>query len=790
MISLFVDNSRCDIDSLPTIPINFNLANLTKADGARNGRSIEVTLPATPRNNATFGAARALYASKRFNMEHHTARIEKDGVTVFSGTIHLLSSSEKGGSHNHYLVRIDEGGAEWIESVAHGALSDLKILFSDNLTLATISSSWEGEQSVRFLPIYRGDYNLRYGSSNMPIERILLTDDYFPFISVADMVKAMLAESGYELRSRFLDSELGRSLYISGDYSRTNNVVAKAKCDFLARRAAKGEATADFMGRVYASKAITTHSVGSIVDTANPNVLDSEGNLMSDTFCTNNSFTRNKGGEICFAPKMSVRAGFLLHLEYTSDYKILSRERLRGFDTIEGLYGERVEATLANTYKDYRQSPNANWEYRCLVFDHTEGRKYKLLAIFEDGTSEIIKEWDSRSEIISTPSKKIVSLKLNYYNESIEKWMAYMEDWALYGSYVDEEGEVDVVMDFRITPQQVSAGEYLALDKFWFGGAEAGMKLTVGTATSLRPYFTSVPGYNASLEFKDVAPRNISQLELLTAIGEMFNLAFYSDNIRKEITIEPLEEFYANQNIVDWNSRIDHLSEIVISDVGVDMPQDFTLAYLDTDSATHHFNSENDTSLGRWSFRNPLYGSKPSTQRAGNSLFTTTLNTSNIVGSAPSASIMQVGDIGGELDEMDAPFTPRIVCYKGLRQLPSGESWGADKRAKKYPYAAFLDEEINLCYEDRNGLDGLHHHFLPMLLRRRDSQSIALNLRLTTAEIASLFTADGANPSLRSRFRFTINGESSLFRLAKVEQWDGDCNIVRCLFERELNDQQ
>ena len=790
MIAVFIDDKPCDIEALPIIPIGFDAANLTKAEGARTGRSIELTLPATSQNNVLFGAANDLYATKRFNLDHHTARIEKDGVVIFSGTAHLLGASAKGGACDHYAVRIEEGGAEWIDGVARGALSDLDIPFSAHLNLATISSLWEGEQSVRFLPIYRGEYNLRYGSSDMPTERIMLTDDYHPFISVADMVRAMLAESGYTLRSRFLDSELGRSLYVSGDYARTANDVAKAKCDFLARRAANGEATADHMGRVYASNAFAAHSVGAIVDTANPNVVDSEGNLKNDTFCMNGSFSMTETGEMCFSPKISVRAGFLLHLEYTSECKILSRERLQGFDTVEGLYGERVEATLANTYKDYRQAPNANWEYRCIVFDHTEGRKYKLLAVFEDGTSSLLKEWSARTVKVVTPSKKIASLKLNYYDEANGKWFSYMDDWALYNGYVNEKSEVDVVMDFRIAPQQVAAGESLVLDKFWFGGAEEGMKLTISTATSLRPYFTSVPGYNTRLEFKDIAPRNISQAELLTAIGEMFNLVFYSDRVRKELIIEPLEEFYADAPIVNWSDRIDQFGEVVVLDVGVDLPQDFILAYRDTDSATQRFNSENDTTLGEWSFRNPLYGTKLSTQRVGNSLFTTTLNTDGIIASAPSALVMQVGDVGSELDEVDAPISPRIVCYKGMRPLPEGESWGTDKRATTYPYAAFLDEEINLCYEERNGMEGLSRHFLPMLLRRRDSQQVALDLCLTTAEIATLFTADGTNPSLRSRFRLNINGESSLFRLARVERWSSESNVVRCLFERELNDKQ
>jgi hypothetical protein len=120
--------------------------------------------------------------------------------------------------------------------------------------------------------------------------------------------------------------------------------------------------------------------------------------------------------------------------------------------------------------------------------------------------------------------------------------------------------------------------------------------------------------------------------------------------------------------------------------------------------------------------------------------------------------------------------------------LPKGETWGSAARLGKYPYASFVDEEsINLCFEDRNGIEGLHRHHLPSLLRQRDSRRITLDLRLTTAEIASLFTVDGTKPSLRTRFRFNIQGESQSFRLVEVKRWDLKSNIVQCTFEQELN---
>ncbi len=787
MVELWIDGHMCDIDHMPKLPINFDVSRLTDVEGAREGRNIELTLPATPANNALFEASCDAHTSRRFNTEHHTARIEKDGIKIFDGTAYLLEAKMNDGAIDSYKIGISEGGAEWIDGVVSGELSDLEIPFSGELNLSTISSSWQGEQAVRFLPVYRGNYLRHYSSTtSLPVERMLLTDDYHPFISVAEMVKEMFAKSGYKLRSRFLDGELGRSLYMSGDYSRSDNAKAKSKSDFFARRASEGVATADHAGMVYASTKYATHSVGAIVDTANPEAVDENGSKMSDTFCLYNSFTKNDDGNICFTPRVSCKVGFLLHLEYSTEYRIRSREHLCGFDTLIGSNEERIEMALPNSYHDYREEPMQNFQYRAFVFDHTENRQYQLQATLTNGISVVVHSWAARSSLMTTPTKAITNLQLFYRDNDGESWIPYTKDWALYAGYIKEEGEIDVEMDFRLSPQDVSAGETLVLDYFRFGGAEQGMQIRLGTATSLRPFFSTVPGYGSPLEFKDIAPRNIRQVDLLSALGDMFNLAFYTDRTRKELLIEPLEELY-HDGEVDWSHRIDRLSEIEISDSGIDLPQTVVLAYLNNDYATQEFNKENETTLGRWEFRNSLYGTKKSTKRLGNRLFSTTLNASNIVGSAPSASIMQVGDIGGEDDNYEVPFTPRIVCYKGMRPLPKGESWGITVRLDSYPYATFVDESTNLCFEPRNGIEGLNRYYRPMLQRQQESQLITLKLRLTTAEMATLFTADGRKPSLRTLFRFNIRGESLPFRLAKIEAWDTENNIVQCTFEEELN---
>ena len=790
MIELLIDGQSCDLGKLPTIPVDFDIEKLTKVEGERNGRVVEFVLPSTPKNDAIFGSSRDIYATERFNTEHHVAVVKREGVVVFEGTVYLRGTTLRKGANADYSIRISEGGAEWIEKVVYGKLSDLDIPFAEDLTLSTITKSWEGEGAVRFLPVRRSDKSVGYStSSSIPIEFVMLTDDYHPFISIADMVKAMFAKSGYKLRSRFFDSEFGKSLYMSGDYTRSDVTTAKSMCDFFARRSATTTVTADSVGMVYASNAFAAHTLGPLVDTADPEAVDSDGVQMSETFNTLNAFSKNSGGNICFTPARSVKVGFLLHLEYITDYKIISRDNFSGFNVVDGLHGLSVKFSLANTCKDQRESLMKNMQYRAIVFDHVSNRNYRLVGTFASGLQTIIAEWSSRSMLVTTPGTSLQSVELLYRDSESDEWLRYQDDWALYFGYIGEEGRVDVKMDIRIAPQEVAAGESHLLDKFWFKGAEPGMKLTMSNKTTLRPYFSTVPGYGSSLEFKDVAPRQIRQVDMLAAIGEMFNLAFYTDRVNKELYIEPLEQLYDDTEVIDITHCIDYGSGLKIADAGLDKPQTHRFAYLEGDVASNRFNSTNDTTLGLWRYYNHLYGTKDSVRELGGKLFTTTVNVADVFSFAPSASIMRVGDVGVADEGIDATFTPHIVCYKGMRKLPEGECWIANKKLQSYPYATFFDaEEVNLGFEDREGLEGLNRFYKPELMRQEEGHRITLDLHLTTAEMASLFTESGPKPSIRKVFRFDIQGESSLYRIVRVKSWSIEEGRVRCTFERIAKD--
>ncbi len=106
---------------------------------------------------------------------------------------------------------------------------------------------------------------------------------------------------------------------------------------------------------------------------------------------------------------------------------------------------------------------------------------------------------------------------------------------------------------------------------------------------------------------------------------------------------------------------------------------------------------------------------------------------------------MQVGD-RDDVQEDGTNFTPRIVRFAGLHPLPAGERWGYPSGLAEYPLAAFhftgdaATEGFTLCFEDRDGIRGLHHRYDRQAAQEATCQRITLSLRLAPHEFESLFT--------------------------------------------------
>lgn len=193
--------------------------------------------------------------------------------------------------------------------------------------------------------------------------------------------------------------------------------------------------------------------------------------------------------------------------------------------------------------------------------------------------------------------------------------------------------------------------------------------------------------------------------------------------------------------------------------------------------------------FGEWSVRTDSYAAREGDQVLRNPLFRPTLSEAGHYANAPSAQIMQVGD-RDDVQEDGTNFTPRIVRFVGLHPLPAGERWGYPSGLAEYPLAAFhftgdaATEGFTLCFEDRDGIRGLHHRYDRQAAQEATCQRITLSLRLAPHEFESLFTPGTGMPDLRSVFRLDTGGEEIRATLHAIESYDPQAASARCTFTR------
>ena len=449
-MELTIDSKPCDLAGEPITVGGYAAAELADVEAAREGRSQEFTLPATPRNEALLGSARDPHTSGRFNASLHRAVLSAEGAKLLAGTVRLLKVSDEG-----YRIEIREGGARWAKNAARRVFSALGIDYHARLLPSTVSASWTDDSPVKFFPIRRDEYPQQNSPSDLlPAERILSVDDYHPFLHVATLVETIFAEAGYRIESNFTSSPEFRSLYMSGAYPSRDTAALAARMGFYARRLAPATAQGNHLGRVSANPSTTANSVGNIVETATPQTLDTDGEPIPELCNNGNCFGFDKG-RIVFTPTTEVSAGFEYYLKYTTDHRILTRERLRGFDSVYLGTGADMPFTLANRYEDRRPDISPGHRYLAIVFDHTDGAQYRL-AYTKDGVAEALwTEFSARTAQVTTPASGTVADPVLLIRSGT-RWVRYAGDWALYDGYVTESGRTTVELRVRTAPERIA----------------------------------------------------------------------------------------------------------------------------------------------------------------------------------------------------------------------------------------------------------------------------------------------------------------------------------------------
>lgn len=756
---------------------------MADVSACREGRTLTIDLPATPRNEALTCFARDPHAAERFNAAHHRAELTDEDATLFAGAVRLLKVSEKG-----FTLEIRDGGAGWARRAALRMLGELGIDFTGSLDPVAICRSWTDDTPVKFFPIRRDEYPQRNaGEDLLPAERIFSPDDYHPFLHIATLVERIFTEAGYTLRSRFLRTELFRSLYMSGAYASRDTTAADKRMGFRARRTADATATADALGCVHADPAaLAAHSVGNIVDTATPGAVDADGEPIPD-LCNNGGCFSASGGRIRFTPPAETGAGFEYYLKFTTAHRILNRTRLLGFDRIYLGPGAEVVFRLANRYEDCRATIRPGFAYRVVVFEHAAGAQYRL-SYTRDGIRDT--HWTDfaarTAEVVTPVSGMVADPVLRILRGGA--WTEYAGDWALYEGHVGETGETTVELRVRTPSRMFSPGSPARFDTIRFSGAEPGMRLSLHKDCSLRPLFLAAPGYGSRMTFADVTRFRIRQSTLLEALAHLFNLRFYTDEELREAIIEPADDFFCGSE-TDWTAKTDFSQPVELEDLVTDVPERRVWGYLAGDGAVKRFEADAAGSFGEWAFEIDCHAAKEETKELRSPLFSPTLSSKGHYLSAPSARMLQVGDRDAAETDGDG-LTPRIVRYAGMHPLPPGERWGYPWDEASYPLAAFHFEgddamsPFTLCFEDRDWAQGLHRFYDRQLAQEAERQRITFSLRIAPHEFAALLAPGTADADIRSVFRLDTGRGVVRATLQRIAAYDPKAASVRCTFIR------
>lgn len=786
-MELKIDTRICDLGAGGCVVPGYDATALADVQAGRAGRSLKITLPATARNDDAVCSAGDPHTAVRFNAARHKAELTAGGAVLLAGTVRLLEVSQAG-----YTLEIRDGGAQWAENAARRMFNALGIEYAAELTPTAICTSWTDPSPVKFFPIHRDEYPQQNGSGDLlPAERLLSVDDYHPFLQVAALVEEIVTEAGYRIRSRFFASEFFRSLYMSGAYSSRDTAAAAARMGFFARRLAPVTAAANHLGRVYADPKAIYNTVGNLVETATPQSTDADGEPVAGLFNNGNCFTQ-QNGKIVFTPPTEVSVGFEYYLRYTTDHRILSRTQLRGFDTLYLNPGARMPFTLANRYDDRRTGIVPNYTYLVLVFGHAEGAQYRLTYTRNGVAGTLWGTLDARAGQLTTPASGTVADPVLSVSSG-SSWVPYTGDWALYDGYIGETGQTTVEVRVRTAAESISPTAPKFFDQIYLSGAEEGMTLTLHKECSLQPRFLSSPGFGSQLRFADVAQHRVRQIVLIEALAHLFNLRFYTEPGTRTVWIEPADDFFGAGLEADWSGKTDFSQPVVRTEIVPEIHERREWSYQPGDGAVTRFETQANTTLGRWVFVAKSYAAKQGVQVHLNPLFRPSLDSVGHYLNAPSARILQVGD-RDEAEQDGTNFTPRIVRYTGMHPLPKGERWGYPSGEAEYPLAAFhfegddRQEGFTLCFEDRDGQTGLHRYYDRQAAQEATRERIALSLRIAPDEYEALFTPGTGAADIRSVFRIDTGAGAVRATLSAIGPYDPAAASVRCTFTRLIED--
>ncbi len=751
MVEFLVDGIGYECSSISQIEVGYDASDLKSVTSGRTRVDISLSIVCDAQNWSLLCGDIYPHSYTHFNDSYHSGSLLVDCQTLFDGEA-VMSGVEWSGDDIVVSFKILGDTDSWAHTVALSTFNSIPIEYEKQLTDATIRASWVDGSSVLFLPVTRDEVEYDAPSTqSYTIVKVRSVTGYHPFLHVKSLIDAIFSATVYSVESQFMESDMFNRLYISGSYAHSESDTAHTRMGFFVSRDTSASTTAAYGGRVYASPYISYSTVGNLVEISSISSRDdcySNGGAISLT-----------DGAIQFKALYSTNVGFEFRLAFVATYRIESRDTLSTFNRIYVGDSTQFEFTLANSWVDQRYSSlSANFSYTIVSFDHVEGREY---CLFNTSTGAAIVSFSDNYATFTTSTSG--GVRLMYLSDGV--YILHTGDWAIYSGWISYQGEIEIDVTFTSAPAYMSAGSVRSFDTIFFDGGEQGDSFTLLERTSIRPIFASYPGYGSYFDFEDISRHEISQSDFLTSLQHLFNLRFYTDCAAKKVYIEPRDDFF-DDSLWDWSDRVVLSDGVEFSPLAAKVNQTRVWRYQSGEASMEQHLDCSVDEYGVWSASTPSHIAIEGSTTLVNSLLYPSANDDD--------GILYVGERYDDSTLDTLNITPRIVQRVGYCET-SDEG--------EMPYATFHDGDYTLCFEDRDGLQGLNRYYAEQVALDGRSDEVTLSIYLAPQELNSLFIlGNSAVPSIRSRYIISLDGELCRAVIERIDSYDVDSYVARITF--------
>ena len=657
-MDIYLDNKPLNTDQNTNAPLNIALSSITDIATGKIPFSKTIKIPDTPENRRKLGYSSEVFALERFNNGRHPARIEQDGFVVMQG-IAQLSKVETTLTGRYFHLNLIGDEIEWIKAASETPLSETELGLSGKISDALVRESLSETfpAPFRLFPIQKGRFIEEAGEDKWQERKWTLLSDYVPFFRLVTLFRSIFTQAGYTVSSLFLDGGTIGDLYISGRWQKYDVDELDEKYGFRAGR---------FTGKEFKTLlGVDAEMLGPIVETADPEALDDDGEKANDVYNNGDGFQIIDRKPYYVVPD-EVTVGLVYHLHYFTNvyydidgsgeiYSIWIRHI--GFTDKDGnTVWHDMSAHEPNLRKDSKKTITPETEYyitlnNIFVASPNTGELYIGFKALKEGQAV------PEGELIRVYHRMRFTTSDTTYNraylfEKKEGKYTTVDDglWKL----IELPNEIEVEEKIYIQATRKIQGTQLPIltpcfyshlpDEIQDSSQILYFEFALSNDTTVETYFSPQAGVGDEISSENMlAFGEIKQLDFIKAVKQLFNLHLYTDTATRTVYVEPRDDFYSGP-VLDWTDKVDYSKTFEMEELGGDLGSNFILTYKDGDPQVSARNESSKTKYAE--FTTPILNtvSKKEDYTVANEFFTPAIIRSGGYSAAKDAALLQIGD--------------------------------------------------------------------------------------------------------------------------------------------------